>query len=80
MDGLTVGRIVHFVISDELGGYYNLQEGEEYPMIITRVKDKQKGIVNGQVFLDDAVYFAQDIVYSHSDEPLPNSWHWVERA
>ena len=71
MEGLTFGRIVHYV---------GMASGKEYPMIITTVKDKQNGIVNGQVFLDDTVYFAQDVIYSHQDEPLPNSWHWIERV
>jgi hypothetical protein len=81
MQGLTSGRIVHYVVG-EIAQYYNIQEGEEYPMIITRVKDKQKGIINGQIFLDDAIYFAQDIEFNEPSafsEPHKNTWHWIER-
>lgn len=70
MQGLTHGRIVSYV---------GTASGRDYPMIITTVKDKQNGLVNGQVFLDDDFYFAQDVIYSHQDEPLPNSWHWIEK-
>jgi hypothetical protein len=81
MQGLIAGRIAHYVVG-EIAQYYNIQEGEEYPMIITRVKDKQKGIVNGQVFLDDAVYFAQDVEFKEPSVfggKYKNTWHLVER-
>lgn len=108
MNGLTVGRIVHYVVNDIVAEEINrrrtnslsikerieknewnigaqahignhVEEGEEYPMIITKVWDKNRGLVSGQVFLDgNDVYWAQSI-YSHPDEPFPGSWHWVER-
>jgi len=108
LEGLTVGRIVHFVIREwdanrinrrrtnsesikermahnewNLGAQAHIgtsvEEGEEYPMIIVKVLDKERGVVRGQVFLDGNDVYWVEAIYSHQDEPLPGSWHWVER-
>lgn len=66
MDGLTEGRIVHYILDNQdvariqeqrkvagnsAHGNY-IEVGEHLPMMIVRVWDKNIGYVNGQVFLD----------------------------
>lgn len=46
MEGLTEGRIVHYVLPD--GNH----EGEHRPAIIVKVWNKTTGYVNLQVFVD----------------------------
>lgn len=89
MDGLTEGRIVHFVMPN----------GEHRPAIIVRVWDKREpdGSINLQVFTDgrnDAQYFSnQDqidevaggtfwkasIQFDEDTKPI-GTWHWIEKA
>jgi hypothetical protein len=89
MDGLTEGRIVHFV----------LPSGEHRPAIVVRVwrvtqedgtrKPPQNGCCQMQVFTDsDAeskyndclppVMWATSVLYS--EDPKPYTWHWIEKA
>lgn len=85
MEGLTEGRIVHFVMPD----------GEHRPAIVVKVWDKETGYVNLQVFTDGkndripsetqwneevekGMYWATSIYYSEDHEPI--SWHWIEKA
>jgi hypothetical protein len=78
MEGLGVGRIVHFV----------MPEGVVRPAIVIRVWDKNVGDVNLQVFLDGdndsaegapaGVKWASSRLYSESGEV--GTWHWPERG
>lgn len=74
MQGLTQGRIVHFVTNDNV----------HLPAIVVKVWDKETGTINLSVFIDhatytgDAVYAATSVVYSET--PTPNTWHWIEPA
>lgn len=93
MDGLTEGRIVHFVMPN----------GEHRPAIIVRVwaSGPCGGYVNMQVFTDGAndtysippgsnestslneaiktgIIWRTSICYS--EEKTPNTWHWIEKA
>jgi len=98
MEGLTEGRIVHYVMPDGV---------EHRPAIVVKVWRKEdgtppdNGVSNLQVFTDgtndfyhtkgstgekwisDAevktgIVWRTSIVYS--EEPKPNTWHWIEKA
>jgi hypothetical protein len=86
MDGLTEGRIVHYVL---LGGD---MAGEHRPAIVVKVwrdiaQYMQEGRINLQVFTDfsndgkdyeSGRYWATSVPYS--EEPKPGTWHWIEKA
>jgi hypothetical protein len=79
--GLAIGRVVHFVRSP----------GEHRPAIVTRVIDKETGIVNLNVFRDaedhGALYPEQGasaiatVEYGipGTDGAPTGTWHWPER-
>lgn len=88
MDGLTEGRIVHFVMPD----------GEHRPAIVVKVWDKERGSVNLSVFTDhsndldgfppegptrDSV--ERGLLWATSVKPdeetkARGTWHWIEKA
>jgi hypothetical protein len=70
LEGVTVGRNVHFVSS---GGVNSLA-------FITRVHDKETGMVNLFVVRDDEVrdYHFETSV-AHSDEKETGTWHFIEK-
>jgi hypothetical protein len=74
MDGLTAGRIVHFVT----------EEGIHLPSIVVKVWDKDSGVVNLSVFIDHSEYTGDAIwprtSVPYSETPMPNTWHWIEKA
>ena len=91
MDGLTEGRIVHYVI----------KEGVHRPAIVVNVWNVSggcEGYINLMVFTDgsnDLMYFENLKQEAHeaiergllwktsicySEEPKPNTWHWIEKA
>lgn len=84
MEGLTEGRICHFVMAD----------GQHRPAIVVRVwktgeADYPDGTVQLQVFTDGSndpgVGRDQGTIWKtsvHSDEETksPGTWHWIERA
>ena len=80
MDGLEVGSIVRFVLSD----------GTVRPMIVTAVLDEGTGMVNGVVFRDGANDdrrlaangSATEWVSSVHFDPAKKarSWHWPGQA
>jgi hypothetical protein len=85
MEGLTEGRIVHFVLPD------GPSTGEHRPAIVVRVwrqyQQQYPGYSNLLVFTDGTndgdpyaggLYWATSV--SYSEEPTPRSWHWIERA
>lgn len=76
MEGLTEGRIVHFVMPD----------GQHRGAIITKVWD-QGGCCNLSVFADwsnDKILPATGLVWEtsvlFSEEKTPDTWHWIERT
>lgn len=82
MDGLTAGRIVHFVIPDD-----TRNAGEHRPAIIVKVWDQTSGNANLHVFYDgsndDAVDGQGDAWITSvlfSEEPQSRTWHWPEKA
>jgi hypothetical protein len=70
LDGVTVGKNVHFVQS---GGVNSLA-------FITRVNDEETGNVGLFVVRDDTVraYYFEDNV-SHSDDGETGTWHFIEK-
>lgn len=82
MDGLTEGRIVHYVLDS--GPYKGLHR----PAIVVRVWDKATGMVQLQVFVDgtnDGFAPGENVVWKTSvhHDPTgeqPYSWHWIEKA
>ena len=71
MEGLAVGRIVHFV---------NEGSGETHAAIVTRVWNKETGCVNLTVFADseeNPVYRETSRLFSESREP--GTWRWPPR-
>jgi len=82
MDGLTEGRIVHFVI----------RENEHRAAMIVRVWNKTSGVVNLNVFTDwyNDVKNGDGSKLQSGDMWIPsceysencevNTWHWIEKA
>lgn len=79
MDGLTEGRIVHYV----------LENGEHRPAIVVKVWDKVSGVSNLQVFTDSSndepvTGHAGNIMWKtsvpYAEAPRPSTWHWIEKA
>ncbi len=82
MEGLTVGRMVHFVIPEK-----TRNAGEHRAAIVVRVFDQNSGSANLHVFLDgsnDEAVVPQGNAWvtsvPYSEEPEPRTWHWIERA
>jgi hypothetical protein len=74
MDGLTEGRIVHFVT----------EHGRHLAAIVVKVWSKEHGTVNLTVFNDYAHDMEgntmQQTSVNYSEDFQPNSWHWIEKA
>jgi hypothetical protein len=52
MEGLAVGRIVHYVLEGRPGLDAPTREGQERPAIVVRDWQQENGLVNLQVFTD----------------------------
>lgn len=88
MQGLVVGRIVHYVMGPEESRY---ALGKHRPAIIVETWDNEKSTdtrpsasaVNLMVFPDGsndcagATLWKTSVVFS--DEKVPGTWHWPER-
>jgi predicted RNA-binding protein with TRAM domain len=87
MEGLTEGRVVHFVLPD------GPHKGDHRPAIIVKVwrqgdgTPPANGYSNLVVFMDgtnDGGQFGGCIRWetsvTHSDAPEPRTWHWIEKA
>ena len=81
LDGLTEGRIVHYVLSE------GPRQDEHRPAIIVRVCDTTQGtgMCNLQVFNDGnndvqpgAAHWVGSAYYD--ENKTPGTWHWVEKA
>jgi hypothetical protein len=77
MQGLAVGRIVHYVA-------YGTPKGE-FPQnvhraaVITEVEDAENGVVALCVINPTGVFFNQHLPYLE-DGSKPGTWHWPEKA
>jgi hypothetical protein len=74
MEGLQVGRIVHYVAYGTPGGEY--QAGAHRAAIVTEVLDDQGG-VSLCIFNPTGMHFNRA---GYSEEPKPGTWHWPERS
>lgn len=81
MPGLTTGRMVHYVLPN------GTHVGEHRPAVIVRVWDHGTGYCNLMVFNDgtnDGVEYSTGPTWvtsvEFSEEPLPRTWHWIEKA
>lgn len=91
MDGLTEGRMVHYVLSTSDPSPVRPQRnvGEHRPAIITKVWGPT-GTVNLQVITDsDEQQYSNDqrpplmwktSVAFDETEKKPGTWHWIEKA
>lgn len=75
MDGVAVGRVVHYVSYGTPGG--------EYPSvcraaIITEVLEPYPA-VSLCVLNPTGMFFNQNVPYDDHDPPVGGSWHWPER-
>jgi hypothetical protein len=76
MQGLTEGRIVHFITD----------EGVHLPAIVVKVWDKEAGTINLSVFIDhsaytgDAVFPATSVSFKDHGYEEAGTWHWIEPA
>jgi hypothetical protein len=69
VEGLTVGRMVHFV---------DQYDARHYAAIVTKVS-AVPGVVNLVVFGDDDTWYGVLVPYDPAGVQ-PFSWHWIERA
>jgi hypothetical protein len=86
MEGLTEGRIVHYVLES------GRSKGEHRPAIVVRDWKQENGLVQLQVFTDGTndliadfdgavgknVVWRTSVHYSEAKEP--GTWHWIEKA
>jgi hypothetical protein len=81
MDGLTEGRMVHYVMPN----------GKHRPAIVVKVwnvgspegSPTNNGMSNLMVFADPGddgggPQYSTSVIYS--EEPKINTWHWIEKA
>lgn len=88
MDGLTEGRLVHYVMPD----------GQHRPAMVVKVWNKQDGYINLQVFTDGSndtmipdewenskpaiasgIWWRTSILPDETDKAI-GTWHWIEKA
>lgn len=79
MEGLTEGRMVHVVLPD------GPSAGQHRPAVIVKVWSQDAGTSNLQVFVDGSNDgFDENVVWMtsrvYSEEKLPGTWHWIEKA
>jgi len=67
--GLTIGRMVHFVLNINLHS----------PAIVTNVIDKEAGIVSLRVITNDTDNPRWIRECNYSDHHEEYTWHWIER-
>lgn len=76
MDGLTVGRMVHYVAYGTPGGEF--PAGICRAAVVTQVEDKEIGIVSLCVLNPTGMFFNQHLPYDEGHKP--GTWHWIEKA
>lgn len=82
MQGLTEGRIVHFVQDSDR------QAGNHIPAIVTSVWNKEVGTITVTAFPDaannDDVFSSPAVpvtsISFDDDEKKQGTWHWIEQA
>lgn len=89
MEGLTEGRIVHYVLNK------GRNKGEHRPAIVVKVwrdgegNPPENGVCQLQVFTDsdkDGLFndalppMMWETSVTHSETKEPGTWHWIEKA
>lgn len=77
MDGLAVGRVVHYVAYGTPKGEFPV--GVHRAAIVTEVEDADVGIVSLCVLNPTGMFFNSHLPYDETGSK-PGSWHWPERA
>ena len=75
MDGLTVGRMVHYVAYGTPGGEY--KAGAHRAAIVADVLDANLGKCTLMVANPTGIHFNTS---SFSNGHEPGTWHWIEKA
>lgn len=78
MEGLTVGRMVHYVAYGTPKGEY--RAGAHRAAIVAELKDEPNGDTGLCVLLvinPAGIHFN---TAPYSEDPKPGTWHWIERA
>ncbi len=75
MDGLTVGRMVHYVAYGTPGGEY--QAGAHRAAIVAEITDARYGTCLLMVINPTGVHWN---TAPYSEEPKAGTWHWIEKA
>ena len=70
MDGLTIGRNIHYV---------NPVSGLHCPALVTYVWSKDKGLINLGGFSENGDPL-RAISVSYDEVGTRGTWHWIERA
>ncbi len=80
MDGLTVGRMAHYVPTDRGNdAVLFAMEEDHLAAVVSQVQDSGKGIVSLTVFRrSGSPVSIQNVPFSA--EAKPGCWHWIERA
>lgn len=76
MEGLGIGRIVHYVAYGTPGGEY--PAGAHRAAIVTEIVNKEKGIIGLCVLNPTGMFFNTNIEYSAGG--TAGTWHWPEGA
>lgn len=76
MEGLQVGRIVHYVAYGTPNHEY--EQGAHRAAIITEIINKESGLVNLAIFNPTGIHWNTSIMYSETLRP--GTWHWTEKA
>ena len=88
MEGLTEGRIVHYVMED------GRHPGEHRAAVVVKDWKEEAGTVNLAVFVDGTNDYANidvnlatsfmPVVWKtsrmYSEAKTPGTWHWIEKA
>jgi hypothetical protein len=69
MEGLTIGRIVHYVSTDP----------QHTAAIVTKIIDKENGVCNLMIFADLEQTFVREAI-PYDQGAKFQTWHWPERA
>lgn len=75
MEGLTVGRMVHYVAYGTPGSEY--AAGAHRAAIVAEVKDVVSGVCILMVINPTGVHWN---TASYSVEAKPGTWHWIEKV
>lgn len=80
MKGLTVGRMVHFVLMDNPKGGSDHRAG-----VVNEVHDDEFGTAGITIFLQEGDYsphglHTRQVIGTYSETMEPGSWHWIEPA